>query len=132
MTQTSTSDVTLLLDVYAVLDNGWTPVYELPQAASVRARVSSLEEAERIAALFPKMIGLRAQTLRLQGGEMVGYLSMNVKLAVDGVNGGRNETGIKRLARLLAVAEKNGIAVEYAPTCSNSFPTMDEALAAIA
>ena len=131
---TATSTPALRLSVTAVTEyvNGdFVPNFDRIQSATVGAQVTDLETAKEIAALFPKMVGLTATTLSGSREGNTGYLHFSVKLAKDGVNGGKNETGIKRLQRLLAVAAKNGLAVEYVANFSNSYPTMDAALAAV-
>lgn len=85
------------------------------------------EEAQRDAfvALFPKFVGVRPSRLwahvgYLEGADWRGADSQEfptatfrLKALPDGVNGGVNETGVKRLRRLLQVLEASGAAVRW-------------------
>lgn len=105
--------------------------YARPLSAEVRGAVADLETAQAIVALFPKSVGIKASGLT-GSTEGTGFISFRVQLLADDVNKGRNETGIKRLTRLLAVAEKHGLAIEFDAPYSNSYLTLADAQAAIA
>jgi hypothetical protein len=59
----------------------------------------------------PKSIGAKGSSLSA-GARSYAYIGWNAQLRADGVNGGRNETGIARFAALLRWAEKAGITVD--------------------
>lgn len=76
-------------------------------------------EAEAIAANFPKATGIRIGQIsgfaedgsRLPADTVTMVTRASIK--ADGNNGGRNETGIKRLKRTLAVIAAQGYGLEY-------------------
>lgn len=68
------------------------------------------EEATAQAAQFPKSCALKVRTI--WGYDPYYVVSTRVHLRADGVNGGTNEAGIKRLASIKRTATKLGIAVE--------------------
>jgi hypothetical protein len=94
-------------------------------------------ERDAILALFPKSARLHATSLSRMGTDenggsrTLGYISSTIKLATDGVNGGRNETGIKRLHSILRAAEKAGLVVEYSAAAGNAYDSLSDLLAAI-
>ncbi len=65
---------------------------------------STREEAVAALATLPKSIGLRVGTITNDEGTRF-QLFGNVSFKKDGVNGGVNENGIKRLGRWLALME---------------------------
>lgn len=68
------------------------------------------EEATTRAAQFPKSCALKVLTI--WGYDPYYLVSTRVHLRADGVNGGTNEAGIKRLASIKRTASKLGIVVE--------------------
>lgn len=103
--------------------------------------VETPEQARAIAARFPKAAKVRASTVSawvgyLDGVEwepdldnaVFGTVGIDAKIAADGVNGGRNETGIKRLATFRRAAERLGYDVVYRPpgTAAQGWLTEDE------
>ncbi len=73
----------------------------------VAAEVETTKDADEVVVIFPKSIGLKSCHLgRCVNGKYVkvGYVTMRVQLAKDGVNGGKNESGIKRIKRFLKLA----------------------------
>lgn len=72
--------------------------------------VTTVETAKEIAARFPKSYGVKATTLTRPidhtnldlGWERVGYVLAQAYLDSDGVNGGKNETGLARFAKIEA------------------------------
>lgn len=95
-------------------------------------------DIEVIMSKFPKSAGLKRTTLTrpinndyLNGSETVPYISGYADFRKNGVNGGVNEAGIKRIRTLLKAAEKAGISVMYQATCTNSIPTLDDLLAGL-
>jgi hypothetical protein len=134
MTTTSpTAAITLRIDATMKIANITTSEYDAaaPQAVTVTARVATEEDARTIAALFPKTVGLRASGL-VGSAEHTGYLHFSAKLLKDGVVGDRNETGLRRFARLIAKAAELGIKIEYRGTFANSYRTLDAFCAAAA
>lgn len=97
-----------------------------PQHIYLSATVATEEEARAIAARFPKSAGIKATTLTSHNGGATlvqGYLRMGVRLVSDGVNGGVNETGLRRYRSFRRAAEKLGLDVEYTTPYSNSYAT---------
>lgn len=96
-------------------------------------REAALAEASAILAGFgfPKSVGLRASIMYAQRG-VVPTVGMTAYLIADGVNGGRNETGIARYRRFVAYAERHGIPFVYRAGYGNSYPTREAFEAALA
>jgi hypothetical protein len=88
-------------------------------SATVEARFATPGEAAEFAARFPKSTKLASPSLNgytlvgRENGQTVetGIIRVSVKLAEDGVNGGQNEAGLKRLATIRRTAAKLGIEV---------------------
>ena len=97
-------------------------------------------DARELAAAAPKVIKLRPSSITapadgesyLNGSTTYPMGSFNATLSSTGRNGAKNETGLKRVRRLLAYAEAQGWTVVYNGGYSNAFPTLDAALAAAA
>lgn len=92
---------------------------------------STREDAQAIAAMFPKSLRVKGTTLstfdhdlRDRTGEYrnftVGFVAIDVKLTATEVTGSENETGIKRFRSFLKNCEKLGFEVEYKRTFGNS------------
>lgn len=109
-----------LTTVYALGDPDRTP-----QQFEFRMVLPTREDAIAFVAQFPRSTGLRATTLSSADGTY-GYVTGSARLWADGVNGGRNEAGIKRLRSTLKAANKLGIPVVYRAWWGNSYPDMDE------
>jgi hypothetical protein len=98
-------------------------------AIEATLEVDTPEEAREIAASFPKSAKVHGQTLHTyvadENGHAIldsegchqtlyhGWVSFHAKIKADDVNGGRNETGIRRYRSFSKAAEKLGFAVEY-------------------
>ena len=83
---------------------------------------ADVEGARTLAAQFPKSTKVRALSLThssTSGRPVDGFLKFSAQLAADGVNGGRNETGIRRFKSLLKAAEKLGLTVEFVQSSSH-------------
>jgi hypothetical protein len=112
-----------------IMLSGSEPTHEL-----AKARMTEWLAARR----FPKALSMYSTSLynyRAEGDLPVGHIPMarnTVKLWADGVNGGRNETGIRRLQRLVAFCREQGVPFEYVTGYANAYPTLDEAMAAVA
>ena len=75
-------------------------------------------DAQAFVATLPKSLKARATTMsgHLPNGAVSGYVWLRASLAKDGVNGGVNETGLKRLKVAARV-----LTFEWNPhTCANS------------
>lgn len=77
------------------------------------------EDAEAFVALLPKSCKVRASTITGRDYQ-AGLVKFNAMLAADGVNGGRNETGIKRYRALAAACERIGCPIIWTMPFSNS------------
>jgi hypothetical protein len=111
MTNTAAAAQTLTIMAFYSPDNGQVSAYEIQTLTEDRAA------AEAIVALFPKSAGLVASTCREYlpaGTKTWGYIMGRAALAKDGVNGGKNETGIKRYRSLAKAADKLGYTLDFA------------------
>lgn len=97
----------------------------------VSAQVADLATAQKLAARFPKSAGVKATTLSTfvkdaDGNPVpdpvtgcqyqhitLGLVYVQGKLSADGINGGRNEAGIKRFRSFERAAAKLGHSVTY-------------------
>ena len=85
--------------------------------ATVTARFDTPQDAAAFAARFPKAAKLTAPSLNgytvvgRPGHPERGMIRVHVKLTADGVNGGVNETGLRRLATIRRAAAKLGVEV---------------------
>lgn len=101
---------------------------------AAEARFDTEAEAEAFAAQFPKSHKFRAgEVTNWRDRSSTGVARSSTKLAADDINGGANETGIKRYRSILRKAEQLGVAVEYNDpgTVSNVYRTRDDFHAAI-
>ncbi len=80
--------------------------------------------AAAIAAAFPKSLRLRACSLSSQDGYRP-YINFHVRLSADGVNGGFNETGVKRYRSFRKQIEKLGHTAEWTMSYRNSLTEQD-------
>lgn len=96
----------------------------------VVAYTDQLEDAQIIAAQFPKSSGVKAGTLS-SCGRIYGRISLIAKLHTDGVNGGKNETGIKRYRTFRRASMTLGYDFEWSTPYSNSVTeeTLDASIA---
>lgn len=102
-----------------------------PSGIRVMCVFATLADAEAVASTMPKMV--KARTRRLFGSDAgTGFLDVMVDLCKNGVNGGVNESGIKRYRQLCKWCDANGHTVEYRPSFKNSYPSLAELDAAIA
>lgn len=103
---------------------------ETPQHVEISStRFGTKEEAEAFAANFPKSTRLVVRMCtHYEGGRVTrttwGF-DATVKLLANGVNGGRNEAGIKRIRTLLKNAEAKGVNVEWGMGYGNSMAEAD-------
>jgi hypothetical protein len=106
----------------------------IPAGFKLAVMTTDVPEAETVVGLFPKSAKLRAGTCGTMredftSGPTVGYVSVSITLAANGVNGGANETGVKRIASILKAADKAGLPVVWNDRLGNSYPTLAEFLA---
>lgn len=97
--------------------------------------VPTLAEATEIAALFPKVCKVQAHTMsHARDGKVghVGVVCADAKLRSDGVNGGINETGIRRYNSLRKACAKLNLGVTFsADWACNTYQSLAEFEAAI-
>ncbi len=104
-----------------------------PEGLNVCATVETVELAREIAASLPKSIKIQANVLNdREAGEKYGYLTLSIALKANGVNGGRNEAGIKRYRSLRKALAKHGHEITWVTPYRNSYPTEESFEAAIA
>lgn len=105
------------------------------QSVDFTIMATDAAELDAIVSLFPKSARLHRSSVSTHtgGGVWIAYpLALtHIKLLADGVNGGRNETGIKRVHSILRAAAKAGLAVDFAAYAGNSFDSLAELLTAI-
>jgi len=104
---------------------------DMPQNAKIEVRVDTADEADALAARFPKYVA--AKTTRVTGFNMDPYHMVIIKarLIATGTTGDVNEAGIKRVRRAVAVLDADGIAIEWVGGFRNSYDTREEAAEAI-
>lgn len=95
------------------------------------AEFPTFEDAAAFAALFPKSHKMQATTLGKSDGTRVGYIRHYAWLAADDVNGGTNETAIKRYRALSRKIEALGATIVYAPQFVNSYASRADFEAAV-
>lgn len=89
------------------------------------------EGSREFAAQFPKSLRVMGTALSTQynyldpacqntGRVTVGYVKFQAKLYEDGVNGGKNETGIKRLKSFVKHCARLGIELQFTMPYTNS------------
>lgn len=127
MSSSQDTAVTFELGAYT---SGWT---------KARVIVPTAEDAQAIAAQFPKSAKVRASSISgyFKGDTTEGayssdpdaalathgYVHIEIVLQSNGVNGGVNETGIKRYRAFRKHCARLGFIVEYKADGSNSYPT---------
>jgi hypothetical protein len=108
-----------------------------------KVRVATKEDAQVVAALFPKSVKVKGTTLTGHIDEnlqdipwhsahgkpyrTVGYVKFRATFERNGVTGEFNETGLKRYRSFRRNAEKLGFGTEWtAANCKNAFQTETE------
>lgn len=92
--------------------------WELAGGVEFHRTFPTVADAEMFAATLPKSLKARATSMsgHLPNGARSGFVFFRAVLKQDGVNGGVNETGLKRLR-----AAVKAISFEWNPdTCANS------------
>ena len=67
------------------------------------------EAGEAVKALFPKYTRLDNSTISYMTGEKNSYVSTQIYLWENGVNGGVNETGVKRIKAIIKSLKKHNM-----------------------
>jgi hypothetical protein len=75
---------------------------------TAEAELPSIDDAIAYVIQFPTSPGLKCHYIAESGRNVV---TARIKVAADGANGGQNETGLKRLAKIRAAAAKLGIEI---------------------
>lgn len=107
------------IKIYAVYDFYGTP--DEPKWVEARMEFDTPVEAREFAEPL-KGVGMKGVPLH-DRGMVRGVAKMNAKLAKDGANGGRNEAGINRYRKLVRLAAKLGIEIEWDVPSLNSYRT---------
>lgn len=109
-----------------------------PQAFNLAIEFPADAEAEaaEVAGLFPKSAKVRTTTCSGPIPETGAWgvrplVTARVSLVSDGTTGAVNETGIRRVRRILAEVERRGWTIEWTARCVNSYPTLGDLLAAV-
>lgn len=99
-----------------------------------RVNAEARRESEAWVAAFGAPAFVKLFPVTLSGvGWVQGYVTFDARLLADKVNGGINETGIKRFRRLMEQALRgNRAEVEVLPRFRNSYQSIDELMAAVA
>lgn len=88
---------------------------------TISMRVETKEAAQAIAAQFPKSVKAIATTINIIGGtDRQGCIDIEARIGANGVNGGKNETGIKRIKSALKTITALGYEFEYTMPWTNS------------
>jgi len=82
------------------------------------------DQVEAFIALFPKSVKVIASKHSSPEGTFP-YAVFGVRLAADAINGGVNETGIKRIRKYVAIATANGYELEHVRCYGNSLTDED-------
>lgn len=85
----------------------------IAQHVDVRLTADTREQAEEIAALFPKSVKAKAWTMTHGNGSKSHFVGMWADFISTGATGAKNETSIKRYRSFLRHAEKQGFVVEF-------------------
>lgn len=84
------------------------------------AATSTFEEAQRVAATFPKSVKLVSTHLSGDPDGQSGYVSFNASFVANGTNGGVNETGLRRYRTFRRFAASLGHEVLWTATFGNA------------
>ncbi len=94
-------------------------------------RDAAIKLSREIADQFPKSLKVKPSLLHTTGGYKP-FVQLVANLTANGVNGGINETGLRRYRSFRKNAEKLGIEIEWAPAFRNSYPTEQQFERAVA
>lgn len=90
------------------------------------------EERDAFLAKFPKSVGLRKNVCGVKDIGWVPCVQLRAKFRTDGVNGGVNETGIKRSRRFLSAIKEQipgSREISWSPISIDGFLASTEAVA---
>lgn len=122
-------------DTPQAIVRGYFSQWDNSQASHVEISmfVDTRETAQMFVATLPKSLRVRATTMSLSGSQLLGMVSFRVSLNADGVNGGVNETGVKRYRRYLKALADAGVEVKWdnEARCTNSYASPEEFEAAL-
>lgn len=93
-----------------------------PQWFHARIEVPTIEEAQALAARFPKSLRVKGSGICDGLGKSWGVVKLEASMSPDGVNKGANETGIRRVRGFFKACAKLGIVLEYSRFYGNSSP----------
>ena len=102
-----------------------------PIFAEMSAVFDSDAERDEFLARFPKSVGVKATRVYGYGDEAKAGAKFRVDFRSDGVNGGVNETGIKRFRRFVALAPEAEIYRSVFTELPNRYDSIDEILNAL-
>jgi len=95
-----------------------------PHYFEARADFATIADAQDFAAQFPKLVRMTATECVCYnaGAESTrkGIIVVRIHLGADGVNGGVNETGLRRIKTLARICERLGIRLERKRNWANS------------
>lgn len=94
------------------------------QGVSIALELPTLEDAQAFVAKFPKSYGMHATTL-VSNGMRKGYVTFRAALLKNGVNGGKNETGIGRYRKVMKALDTMGVRIGWVHPYSNSYMTRE-------
>lgn len=133
MTQSTVKISAYYKATYDYATGTYTHYPESPEWAQASIYVPSVEAARHLAAQFPKNLRLKAVTTMSpldgdyrNGTVESGVVTMSARLAADSANGGRNETGIKRLNSFLRKAEAMGLPIEWLSSGLNAYASRED------
>jgi hypothetical protein len=121
----------------AVYTFGSTPVDGVPQSFHLFATFETPAQGREFVARLPKSIKAKAPSLSSwdrETGEtlLLGFVTIDAWLTSNGVNKGRNETGIRRYHAAVKALTKLGATIVYRnKVYTNSYPTREQFEAAI-
>ena len=101
-----------------------------PQQFEFNAELPTKADAAEFAAQFPKSAKVFAGLLYTENGTR-GWASAQASLVSDGVNGGVNETGLRRYRTIVKTAERLGIEILWVARAGNAYATREAFEAAI-
>lgn len=102
------------------MDFGTFKISATEYSIKVTCTVPTEEEAQVLVRQFSKAAKVRATQFLAGHGRVYGYVMFDARLMADGVNGGRNETGIRRyrsVRKTLAILDAK---VEWTMNYTNS------------
>jgi hypothetical protein len=96
-----------------------------PASVIFLLETETLEQAQELAAQFPKACKVRACAVTGTRGRW-GMADVRISLRSNGVNKGINETGQRRYRAVRRACEKLGITLDYVAPYGNCYATLAE------